>query len=280
MMRVRWLLILGVIVWAAAACQEETIPTPRPTETLIPLEASPTFEIRPPTEIPPDAVLPQLPGINNPTAAAMPGDADTQPSDAADAVYKPQLVNIALEGGAQLTAELYESPAGARGVLMLASPFTDWGGLPATLHQEGYAVLVVDGRTPPQSGDFGAAFNALITLGAVSTEGVAVIGTELFADQALIGCAAEPRCSTAVLLSPRDPQTVVGALGAYGARPLLAAASLNDEVSVRAIEALRAAATGDALIQPLDDAGTGAQMLQRRADLVTLIQTWLSRYTR
>lgn len=279
-MRARWFWVLVFIVWAAAACQEEATPVRVPTETLIPLEPSPTFAIRPPTEIPPDAVLPQLPGINNPTAAALPGDADTQPSDAADAVYKPQLVNIALDGDAQLTAELYENPAGARGVLMLAAPFTDWGGLPATLHQEGYAVLVVDGRTPPQSGDFGAAFNALITLGAVSADGVAVIGTEAFADQALIGCSAEPRCSTAVLLSPRDSQAVVSVLGAYGSRPLLAAASLNDEASVRVIEALRAAATGDALIQPLDDAGTGAQMLQRRADLVTLIQTWLSRYTR
>jgi len=280
-MRARELVLWTVAaVMMLAGCQDEPV-RPTPPATFPPLEASPTFTLLRPTEIPPDAVLPQLPGINNPTAAALPGEADVLPDTSFDGVYKPQVMAIPLtESGVSLNAELYANPEGARGVLMLAAPFDDWGGLPATLREQGYTVLAVDGRVPTQAGDFAAAFNALVTLGRVSQAGIAVIGAETFADAALIGCAEESRCATVVMLSPRDPQATVSALAGYGDRPLLAASSLNDADGTRTIEALRASASGDALIQPLDDGGTGTQMIQRRADLVTLIETWLARYTR
>lgn len=269
-----------VVISAAvllAAC-DAALPAPTPTVEIPPLAASPTFDIRPPTEIPPNADLTPGPGMNIPEAASAPGDGVViQPNQTVEMLYRPQILALAVSAG-NAAAELWLSDQGAPGVLLVSAPQADWMGLPAALHELGFSVLSVETPLPGSPEDLTLMLNSLITLGAVDTGRITVIGAEGGADLALLGCAVDARCATAILLSPREEQALVAVMRDYNPRPLMIVASLDDLPSMRAAEALRSAASGDTLVQPLDSVGMGTTMLARRPDLQTLIITWMNRH--
>lgn len=273
----RWCISLCAAFALALAGCDANIPTATPTRDVPPLEPSPTFDIRPPTEPGPNVELTPAPGMNIPEAASAPGDGEVFAPGVSDGLYRPQILVVPLEGG-QADAELYQGETGAAGVLMVGVPLSDWSGLQATLHNTGFTVLSVEAAMPASNADFAAMINALVTLGGVDENRIGVIGAEMSADFVMIGCAQESRCKTAVLLSPREASALVAVMGSYNPRPLMVAASLDDIDSMLAANSLEQSATGDALIQPLDNVGRGTLMLARRPDLVNLIVTWLGRY--
>lgn len=276
-MMLRRVLVLITAVLLLAAC-DAALPAPTPTVEIPPLAASPTFDIRPPTEIPPNVDLTPGPGMNIPEAASAPGDGVViQPNQTVEMLYRPQILALAVSAG-NAAAELWLSDQGAPGALLVSAPQSDWMGLPAALHELGYSVLSVETPLPGSPEDLTLMLNSLITLGAVDTGRITVIGAEGGADLALLGCAVDARCATAILLSPREEQALVAVMRDYNPRPLMVVASLDDLPAMRAAEALRSAASGDTLVQPLDSVGMGTTMLARRPDLQTLIITWMNRH--
>lgn len=275
MMLRRVLVLIAAVL--LAACDAD-VPAPTPTVEIPPLAASPTFDIRPPTEIPPNADLTPGPGMNIPEAASAPGDGVViQPNQTVEMLYRPQILALAVSAG-NAAAELWLSDQGAPGALLVGAPQVDWVGLPAALHELGYSVLSVETPLPGAPEDLTLMLNSLTTLAAVDTGRITVIGAEGGADLALLGCAVDARCATAILLSPREEQALVAVMRDYNPRPLMIVASLDDLPSIRAAEAVRAVASGDTLVQPLDSVGMGTTMLARRPDLQTLIITWMNRH--
>lgn len=281
--RIACALLVGLLAGAAlAGCETALPPTPTLTPEPPPLEPSPTFDIRPPSAIPLDPFEADQPGVTILEAARLPADSDFVPGEddlpPVPDDYRPQLLSLPLADGGQLVAELFVGQAGRTGVLLIGAPFDDWGGFPAQLHERGHSVLVVEARIPPLEGDVSVMLTALITLGNPQGD-VVVVGAAQGADVALLGCASDPRCGTAILLSPRQQGALVAAMTDYNPRPLLLVASLDDLPALQAVEALRIAARGDVLLQPFESAGIGTQMLDSRPDLRGLITNWIDRFS-
>lgn len=276
------LLICALLALLLTGCElVMTDPTRTPTPDMPPLDASPTIDPLPPTPDP----LGQSGGLgfNNPTAAAQPALSELNPeaAPAPDDPLRPVLLTVTLPDGTLLNGELYTDPSlrPLPAVLLLATRLDAWGGFPALLREAGFSVLLLETRAPALDGDFRAMLDALSRQPGVDPGAIAVIGAELTADVALVGCAADARCVTTVLLSPQQEAPLVSALrGGYNPRPLLISASLTDQPSLRTAEALRQTATGESLLQPFDGEWRGAQILTLRPDMNTLIIQWLRRH--
>lgn len=253
-------------------------PTPTPTRELSgpTLASSPTFMPRFATEAP--LGLGEA-GQNNPTAAALaPGGA--MPPLGVDAVFTGDAqrgVKITAADGALLAGDLYQGgTVRLPGVLLLAESRAMWGDWPAALHGAGFTVLVMDMRPDFLAADFAVMLQALAS-GEADPARLGVIGAGRGADAALRGCAQELLCDAVALLSPSGDPALSEALARYNPRPLFLAASQDDPESFAAVEALRAAASGEVQFQPFASAGVGAAMLQLRPDLGDLLIAWLKR---
>ena len=272
------LILLLVILLAGCEGLVETVPTPTPTRNIPTLQASPTVDARPPTPLPPEAVLQgNFAGRNNPTAAAAAAESGLLPGETDAPLDRPSLITITAADGRILNGELYSRDETSPGVLIIGSQFESWDGFPVMLRDAGFTVLLVEARIPALAGDFTAMLDNLI-LQNVDPARLAVIGSQNASETALIGCAGDARCGAVVLLSPIRETPLLGALRDYNPRPILIAASENDPEPYQAANALRLAATGDALFQPFEDAGRGTQILVQRPDMVQLIIDWLARY--
>lgn len=267
---------LALLAAALAGC-DDLGPTLTPTFTLSapPLEASPTFIPPLPEELYPDL---DFEGQNNPTAAALAPGAAMPPL----AVSQPpsgsprQQVEITAEDGTLLSGDFYVNTALLMpGVLLLAEDRAGWGGFPAQLHAAGFTVLVMDVRPAAALADFRVMLQALMNGGADPAR-IGVVGAGIGADVALLGCANDLICDAAALLSPSPDEALLRAMPRMNPRPLFLSASQDDPDSFRAIDLLRAAASGDVLFQPFESAGYGAALLQNRPDLGGLLAAWLA----
>ena len=255
-------------------------PTETPTPDHIALEASPTFDIQPPTDLPNDVPL-GLEGMNNATAAAVAAQSDLSPDvPTLDASLRPVLITLPLPSGAQLDGELWTGTSSAPGILLLGGTFESWGGFPATLRDAGYSVVSIEGEL---EGDLATSMKAVLDIMAVQPgidpARMLAIGAGLGADTALIGCASDSRCLGAVLLSPQNAAGLEAAMIDYNPRPVLLTASQEDSASLRAAERVRLSATGSALLQPFEGAGHGVQILFNRPDMIDLIRDFLNTVT-
>ncbi len=262
-----------------AGCADVTPPTLTPTTALSGPTVAASPVIRPflPTEIPPDFVAS---GQNDPTAAAMPSGGDLPPLPVATAIpgNPRQIVQITMADGALLEGDLYQLGAErVPGVLILATDRTTWGDYPARVQAAGFTVLVAGLRDAASTDDFLALLQAFTEAGGVDPARIGVIGAAETADLALLGCAADLLCDTAVLLSPIQRERLLNVMSAYNPRPLLVVASEDDAESFTVAQILQESASGEALFQPFTSAGRGTAMLQNRPDLGDLIVTWLRR---
>lgn len=256
-----------------------TDPTRTPTPFMPPLVASPTVNPRPPTPDP----LGQTGqgGSNNPTAAAVSALSGLEPGTPAPDENRPLLISVTLPDGTVTNGEYYadENAAPAPGVLVLAVRLEDWEGFSVRLRDAGFSVLLVETRTPQLEGDFRAMLDTISLQPSVDAGAIAVIGAANSADTALIGCANDARCTTAILLSPQLEQPLVNAMrSGYNPRPLLLSASLDDPASLQVAEAVRRIATGDVVLQPFEGEWQGTQILVQRPEMNDFIIQWLRRY--
>jgi hypothetical protein len=144
------------------------------------------------------------------------------------------------------------------------------------LNDAGFTALVMELREGAGVDDVDVMIEAL-TSGLADPGRIGVIGAATGADLALTGCAAVLACDTVVLLSPLQEQVLLNELPRFNPRPLFQAVSQQDEESFATAQALDAAATGEKLLQPLDNAGRGTAILLNRPDVGDLIIQWLQR---
>jgi hypothetical protein len=115
-----------------------------------------------------------------------------------------------------------------------------------------------------------------LSTGMALPDRLAAVGADVGADMVLMGCAAEPLCDAAVLLSPSDSTALLDAMVTYNPRPIFLTATQEDTPSFNAITALQAAsAPGATFFQPFETAGHGTALLLNRPDLGDLIIEWL-----
>lgn len=282
--------LAGALLWMGivlAACEAGT-PTPPPTSTL-PRTVAPSPTVNPvlPTLDPQAAI-----GVNDATAAAVPNQGNTE--GFVPLPPEEPFEVTASSDGLELRGTLYraaEEPTPAVLLLhMLGGERRDWLPLVTPLQQTGYTVLAVDLRGHGATGggqDWELArqdtldmLAALRQVDGVDPARVGVIGASIGANLALVGCAADAACRTAVLLSPGLDYrgvTTAGAVTQLGERPLLIVASEEDSYAAESSQELDSLAAGPHQLVMLSGAGHGTRMFGPQPDLVDTILAWLAR---
>jgi alpha-beta hydrolase superfamily lysophospholipase len=181
---------------------------------------------------------------------------------------------------------------------MLNRTRADWTGFARALSEAGYATLAIDLRGHGEStrgvgswqgftpDDFGAmvqdvaAGHAYLKKAPDADGGrLAVIGASIGANVALRYGAREPSVRTLVLLSPGLDYrgvTTAEAMGAYGGRPVLIAASREDGYSAQSSSRLDNLARGRHRLDLYNGAGHGTRMFPKVPELETTILEWLA----
>lgn len=167
----------------------------------------------------------------------------------------------------------------------------DWTYFAGKLADNGWRVLSVDLRghgesKPPDSltaDDYKAMVNdvaaATTYLKSKGAQKIAVVGASFGANLALNLAAEDPNVTNLILLSPGlnlQGVTVTDAMDKYAGRPVLMVASYDDAYALKSVNALDERAKGDKHVELLEDAGAGAKMLNKNADLESLMIAWLN----
>ena len=186
-------------------------------------------------------------------------------------------VSLILDTETTLFGEFYP-PVGPRqpGVLLLGSHLAGWGALPASLSQDGFAVLVVQSEPLAPASQFESILQSFIAAPGVDAGSVGVIGADEAADIAALGCSVNSLCDALALLSPRSRDTLVNMMRSYGNRPIWLAAGQDDREAFDTASALAAAAAGEALFHQAG-AGRGLALLQTQPTLADELVAWLRR---
>ena len=258
-----------------AACAVE-VPTPTPTHTFTGPTTAPSPQpfSGPPTEPPPNSVSGI--GQNEPTAASLPNNAALPPLPLGTQESGGERVEVTAGDGALLVGDLYQNREVRQpGVLLLATDRSSWGSFPAQLYEAGFTVLSMELREGGGLADFTVMMEAL-TSGTADPAHIGVVGAGAGADLTLTGCSVVLACDTAVLLSPLDTG-LVDNVTRFNPRPLFQIVSEEDAESYDLAVQIDAAANGDKLFQPLQNAGRGTAMLTNRPDVATLVIDWLQR---
>jgi hypothetical protein len=278
--------VLLAVLLAACGSLDSSPPTLTPTWAF----SGPTLEAtRPPLEARPTERplgLLDLPGQNNPTAAALPADSRMPPRSLGAGVGGEEVVQIPLtRDDAALTGVLYENPtiqledrqiaSRLPGILILGASDDAWGDFPDRLRAEGFTVLVVNMGFYQTAGDFIDVIDAMSRLGTVDPGSIGVIGAGQGADHALIGCAVEELCDAVVLLSPLVAETLVNVMPDYNPRPIYIAASDDDTSAYDTAQRVAMVAAGEIQLELLSGAGRSTQMLTTTPELADAIAAWL-----
>jgi hypothetical protein len=272
--RIRTMILISLLLLLAACAEPMPTITPTPGLSGPTLEASPIVIPRAERDEP---AIPVYEGLNNPTAAALAPGAAMPPLVVTGGPLSGsrQSVELTATDGTPLLGDFYANTTVlAPGLLLLAPERSSWGNFPQRLYDAGYTVLVMDMRTAAAPDDFQVMLQTLINGGADPAR-VGVIGAGAGADIALVGCAGDLICDAIGVLSPSNDPALVQAMPQINPRPLFLTASQEDVESFETLSAIQAAATGEVLLQPFQQAGSGTAILQNRPDLGDLIIAWL-----
>lgn len=272
-----------VLLILFAGC-DNVAPTLTPTRPISAptLEASPTVLPIAPAMQPTQFLLS---GQNDPTAAALPRDSELPPlavgtRDPGKA-YQP--ITVTAPDGMQLVGDLYASPQTdilAPGILMLAPDNEAWLDFPLRVQAEGYNVLVMPLRPDTTAnsltarGDFQSMIEALSQVG--DPGHLAVVGAEIGADMALLGCSGDLLCDAVALLTPTDEIVAQNSIIAYNPRPIFLAVGQSD-TSFGIVEFLRGSARGEVAYEPVEGSARGAALLQANGTMSDRLIEWLGR---
>ena len=209
-----------------------------------------------------------------------------------------EIVTVQAEDGLMLVGEFYaasdDEPAPSLLLMhMLGGRRNAWQALIPLLTDAGYNVLAVDLRGHGDTGgaqDWQAAERDIdIWLGwlseqpSVMPDAFGLIGGSIGSNLALIGCAYDLRCVTAVALSPGlDYRGVVvdeAVLDAMAERSLLLVAAQGDQYSADSVKTLAGLSIGALGLQLYPGSTHGTHLIAAAdAPAVELITHWLSVY--
>ncbi|MBD3259988.1 alpha/beta fold hydrolase [Candidatus Woesearchaeota archaeon] len=221
---------------------------------------------------------------------------DTEPTIEKTALSKSNIMLKTEDGidiGATYYKPLVEAPKAAILLHMLNKDRFTWEPFAERLQEEGYAVLAVDLRGHGESINQGRwqefnemDFNSMVNDAKVAKKYLekqtdardyAMIGASIGANVALNYAAADDDIDAVVLLSPGEDYrgiSVIGAVNMYGERPLLIAASREDDYAYKSSNKLSLLAEKPTF-RKFQDAGHGTDMLAKIPGLDSLILTWL-----
>lgn len=212
------------------------------------------------------------------------------------ALAGPKDITIKAEDGARLAATVDMAAGATKGVVfvhMLQRKRADWSFLSDKVARAGMGTIAVDlrghGDSALPSGnarlveaDFQAMVGdvraAVTYLRGQGIEEVSCAGASIGANLCLRAAADDPRVVNVVLLSAGmnyKGLTSADAMSAYGDRPALIVASLDDSYAARSAAVLEKRAAGQKHVEMLAEAGHGTKMLNREAKLEGLVMSWL-----
>ncbi|MBW2987835.1 alpha/beta fold hydrolase [Candidatus Woesearchaeota archaeon] len=226
---------------------------------------------------------------------------ETEPVEEQVTVEKTDLskssIMLKAEDGVDIAATYYkpleEEPPGVILLHMLDKDRFTWDVFAKRLQEEGYAVLAIDLRGHGESinqgrwQDFNEMdFNSMVNDARAAKTYIEqtleprryiMIGASIGANVALNYAAADNDINAVILLSPGETYrgvNVLGAINMYGDRPLLIAASKEDDYSYKSSSKLHDLA-GKSTFRKYEDAGHGTDMLNAPIGLDSLIVSWL-----
>ena len=186
---------------------------------------------------------------------------------------------------------------------MLGRDRTDWDTVAEQLVNEGYAVMSIDlrghGQSTVQNGntidykkfteddyrnmilDVQPVIDFFRSDMRVDGDRIAIIGASIGANVALKVAAADPDIRTVILLSAGKVYrgvTTGDAILEFGKRPVLIAASEEDEYAASSCQFLKESAQGDSKLLMSKNMGHGTDMLGKESGLEEEIIKWLGLY--
>jgi pimeloyl-ACP methyl ester carboxylesterase len=213
----------------------------------------------------------------------------------------PEVVKLTAADGLTLVGDFYLVPEaeGERPTVlllhMLRSNRTSWLSFVPALIKSGYHVLAVDQRGHGQTGgdrdwaaaveDANAWMNWLREQPSVKDDSISVIGASMGTVVALMSCANDEACVTAIALSPVDFDLPIEEAVAEGLaeRSALLISGQRDRGSADAVRTLTQAATGELGIYLFSGAAHGTDMLSPRNSIAApvshMILDWLDNHT-
>lgn len=226
-------------------------------------------------------------------AACAQGDDTPTPSPAP---YWPLTLTIQATDGQPLAADLFLLGPANPTVILLHQLYTDrttWGDLPGSLLAAGFNVLAVDVRG---HGVTGGSINWNMAVNDVSAwiawtqsvgmhGAISTLGSSMGSTLALVGCANDPACHTAVAISPGWSYYGVSVQNAFaqdfGARPALLVYAANDFWPAVGIPKMLDAAANPVEVEEYAGNAHGLDLIAFEADtLIPAVVTWLNLYGR
>lgn len=211
----------------------------------------------------------------------------------------PESVGIEASDGLALRGDLYrpaDMPTDAPAVLllhMLGSQRSAYEPLIPALLDAGYIVLNMDMRGHGETGssqdwqlaetDVQTALDWLRQQEGVNNEQIAIIGASIGSNLALIGCANDAGCVTAIALSPgldyRDVQPESAVVEGLADRSALLVASHQDRYSADSVRTMFGSATGNISARLYAGNAHGTNLFNNELDSVShMIVSWLDEH--
>ncbi len=211
----------------------------------------------------------------------------------------PMRVEVQADDGLTLVGDLYNAELDVQTPALLLMHMyggrrTDWRPLIPALTGAGYRVIAVDLRGHGATGgsnDWQAAVGDVQTWldwmeaqPSIDPDKIAVVGASIGANLALVGCANDTHCVTAVALSPGTNYfgvTTNDAIKTLRSRSALLVASQTDEPSSSSVRTLTALAEGEVGLQLYRGGTHGTLLLVTQGKtLIPQITHWLDDHLR
>ncbi len=209
----------------------------------------------------------------------------------------PMRVEIPAADGLTLVGDLYNAELNVQTPALLLMHMyngkrTDWQPLIPALTNAGYRVITVDLRGHGETGgsrDWQAAvgdvqtwLDWMRTQPSIDPDKIGVVGASIGANLALVGCANDAQCVTAIALSPGLDYfgvTTSAAMEALNLRSALLFASRSDRPSGSDVPQLLTTGTGEVAVQLFSGRAHGTALLPARGIQKTIVN-WLDDHLR